>query len=71
MLESRTKVAIQRHGYGVYNATRQGIGEDDFIFKFVVVKDKQGRYRLDGDGAASSGKEKEMMAMLWARIRGI
>lgn len=58
--------------YGVYNAMKAGITEDDFIFKFVLVKDANGKYRLDGDaGRPPKGKEREMMSVLWNRIKGI
>ncbi len=58
--------------YGVYNAMKAGITEDDFIFKFVLVKDVKGKYRLDGDaGRPPKGKEREMMSVLWNRIKGI
>lgn len=58
--------------YGVYNASKAGITEDDYIFKFVVKKDASGQYQLEGDpGRPPKGKEREMMSLLWTRIKGI
>ena len=58
--------------YGVYNASKAGITADDYIFKFIVKKDGTGHYLLDGDaGRPPKGKEREMMSVLWTRIKGI
>lgn len=58
--------------YGTFNATGTGIGEDDYIFKFIIVPDRNGKYVLDGEaGRPQRGKEREMMQALWTRIKGI
>ena len=58
--------------YGVYNASKAGVTADDYIFKFIVKKDGSGQYQLDGDaGRPPKGKEREMMSLLWTRIKGI
>jgi len=56
-----------------YGTFRSGdIGEDSYIFRFVVEKDEEGYYQLDNAvGGPKRGSEQEMLSQLSDRIKGI
>lgn len=56
-----------------YGTFRDGsIGEDSYIFRFVVEKDDSGYYQLDdAEGGPKRGGEKDMLSQLSKRIKGI
>ena len=56
-----------------YGTFRDGtIGEESYIFRFVVEKDEDGNYQLDDAvGGPKRGGEKEMLNQLSKRIKGI
>jgi len=56
-----------------YGTFRDGaIGEDSYIFRFVVEKDENGNYQLnDAVGGPKRGGEKDMFSQLSTRIKGI
>lgn len=56
-----------------YGTFRDGtIGEDSYIFRFVVEKDAEGNYQLDDAvGGPKRGGEKDMLSQLSKRINGI
>lgn len=48
------------------------VGEDSYIFRFVVEKDEEGYYQLDDAiGGPKRGGEKDMFSQLSKRIKGI
>ena len=58
--------------YGLFNSMNKDYGEDDFIFKFILSKKADGKYELVKDaGGPPKGREKEMMGLLYNRIKGI
>ena len=56
-----------------YGTFRDGsVGEDSYIFRFVVEKDENGYYQLDkAVGGPKRGGEKDMLSQLSERIEGI
>lgn len=56
-----------------YGTFRDGtVGEDSYIFRFVVEKDENGYYQMDDAvGGPKRGGEKDMLSQLSARIKGI
>jgi len=56
-----------------YGTFRDGtVGEDSYIFRFVVEKDAEGNYQLDDAvGGPKRGGEKDMLSQLSTRIKGI
>ncbi|MDF1696580.1 MAG: metal-dependent hydrolase [Saprospiraceae bacterium] len=56
-----------------YGTFRDGtVGEDSYIFRFVVEKDGDGYYQLDdAEGGPKRGGEKDMLSQLSTRIQGI
>ena len=56
--------------YGTFRAG--DVGEDSYIFRFVVEKDEDGYYQLDDAvGGPKRGGEKDMLSQLSDRIKGI
>ncbi|MBK8702082.1 MAG: metal-dependent hydrolase [Saprospiraceae bacterium] len=66
------RLQINDMRYGAFNASNANPKEDDFIFKFILEKDKDGKFGLAGEaGRPPKGQEREMMAILFKRIMGI
>jgi len=69
-------IVIRKDGYLQINDLRYGTfrgtgeGENDFVFRFILDK-KDGHYEmLEAKGGPEPGDEKEMMALLFDRIKG-
>lgn len=64
------KLQINDLRYGTLRAN--GNGEDDYVFRFVLEKDRDGKFKmLKAKGGPEPGDEKRLLASLWERIKGI
>ena len=55
--------------YGTFRGS--GDGENDYVFRFILKRDNDKYYVQEAKGGPEEGEEKEMMARLWERIKGI